>query len=78
MPNEKLYPWYFQEDEDSVPEFLGFAKNWDGAIDLMDSSRVHGMSVIDTVDEDMIDCLEFNDDEDYDALVKYFKEGGDK
>lgn len=68
-------PYYVQYNEDTEPEFIGWFESQDEAIDDMvktgASYRIGEMTCIDVIDEGMLDM--FEDDDEYEALVKYFR-----
>lgn len=69
-----LKPYYYQRNEDYEPEFIGFAENWDKALDLIDTNKIYKMSVIDEMNEDMYLNLknELNE-KDIKELDKYYE-----
>lgn len=71
---EEEKPYYYQRGEDYEPEFIGFAKDYDSALDLIDSDTVYRMTVIDELDEDMYLAMRDDlDEEDVERLDAYFK-----
>ena len=69
-----MKPYYFQQNEDYEEEYIGFAENYDKALDLIDSNRVHEMSVIDELTyEQYVGLRNELDEEEVKKLDEYFK-----
>lgn len=66
-------PYYYQRGENYEPEFIGFADDFNGALDLVDKNEIYEMSVVDEMDKDMYLSLR-NElaDEDVKELDKFF------
>lgn len=75
---KKLYPYYYQANEDSEPEFIGYCFSWDEAVDILGSEHIHGMSVVDICDDWMMDEFYKYGELEGEDLERYLAERGKK